>query len=115
MSLLDTGREVVTVYPMVKSTDPDGNEIWGPSETGVDVRASVQPISSDEAAVNGQQVSTVYRVRPVRSSPVPVGPWAKVVWDGREWDVVGEPARHNSSPATRRVTFQIRGSTPKGT
>ncbi|WP_054050722.1 head-tail adaptor protein [Alloactinosynnema sp. L-07] len=108
MSLLDGGRETVTIFAMVDTVDPDGNTVRKPSATGVAVAASVQPIASTEPAVAGQQTVTTYRVRCNRNQLVPVGPWAQVAWRGRDWDVDGEPARYTGSTATAHVAFRIR-------
>ncbi len=110
MSLLDGGRETVTIFPMVDTVDPDGNTVRKPSATGVSVLASVQPITtspSAEIAVAGQQTVTMYRVRCNRNELVPVGPWARVHWRGRDWDVFGEAARYTGSAATAHVSFRI--------
>lgn len=119
MSLLDEGHEEVTIYPMVETTGPDDEKIWraAPDGQGVQIMASVQAIGNDkpdEPAGGGQQVETVYRVRPNRSETVPVGPWAGVGWDGRRWDVVGDPARHNGSDETAHRVFRIKARKPSG-
>lgn len=119
MSVLDEGRETVIIYPMVETTGPDGEKVWraAPDDQGVPIMASVQPIGndkSDELAVSGQQAATVYRVRPNRDEVVPVGPWSGVGWDGRRWDVVGEPAVHNGSDATAHRAFRISARKAKG-
>lgn len=108
LSLLDLGPELITVYPSVWAQDEDGNFGWRPGSTGHTVRAHVQPISSTEPVVNGQQVTTLVRVIARR---VPAGPWDRVDWDGRIWDVLGEPEQHGDSPATRHnsALMQARG------
>lgn len=115
MSILDRGTDDVLVYPMVKILDPDGNEVWQPAEEPVTVRASLQPVTSADALVSGQQVDTVYRVRPVRGTDIPFGAWDRVEWDGRTWDVMGDPTRRNASPRTRRTVFHIRTRDARGT
>ena len=111
MSLLNKGRETVVIFPMIQVDDGYGGKTWKPSPTGTAVRASVQPVNSeasDELAVSGQSVETVYRVRTVRHSGAPVGPWARVRWLDRDWDVVGEPDRQNGSETTTHSVFRIR-------
>lgn len=113
MSLLDTGRETVTVYPQVMVTDSDGTDLQVPSTVGVTGLASVQPQSIranpvGEAAVIGQQLTTTYRLRLARGFPISLGPWAKVEWRGRDWDVVGEPQRSNGSDTTAHIVALIR-------
>ncbi len=101
MSLLDHGPDEVVVYPEDEITDERGNTVYEPSATGVVVRGRVQPVRSDDAAVTGQEVATVYRLT---ARTAPLGAWARVVWDDREWDLVGEPLWSNGSPRTRHVT-----------
>ncbi|NGO71452.1 phage head completion protein [Streptomyces boncukensis] len=105
MSLLDTGNETITVYPQEQTTDDRGNTVWRPSTTGVPVRCRVQPVDSDEPAVPGQATETTYRVI---ARDAPLGPWVRVEWNGRTWDVIGEPRRYNGSPATRHIDALIR-------
>lgn len=118
MSLLDEGREDVTIYPMVETTGPDGEKVWraAPDNQGVAIMASVQPIGNDKSdeSASDQQANTVYRVRPNRDETVPVGPWAGVGWDGRRWDVVGEAATQNGSEATAHRAFRISARKAKG-
>lgn len=116
MSLLDSGTEVVTIYPQVDGEDPDGNKVSGPAATGTPVTCSVQPVRGEKDTVLGQRTAEVYRVRPNRFEVVPVGPWAKVSWGGTDWDVELPPLRHNGSDATRHVVFFIksrRGARPQ--
>jgi head-tail adaptor len=108
VSLLDAGREEVTVFPQVSTVDPSGNTVFKPAVTGVVVLASVQPISSTEPSVAGQETVATYRVRVNRRQAVPLGPWSKVLWDGRSWDLDGEPARYTGSAATEHVSFRIK-------
>lgn len=108
MSILDRGNADIIVYPQELTTDSFGNPRWAPSETGVQIRAMVWAIATAEAALLSRETGEAYRVRPVRGEPVPVGPWATVEWDGREWDVHGETVSHERGSGTRRTTFTIR-------
>lgn len=105
MSLLDHGPDVVDIWPQVESVDDRGNVVQLPAPAPVRVHARVQPVSSDDLAVAGQQVTTVYRLI---TRDAPLGPWARVEWAGRQWDVAGEPLRSAGSPATRHVTALLR-------
>ncbi|OLT27792.1 hypothetical protein BJF83_17320 [Nocardiopsis sp. CNR-923] len=105
MSLLDWGPEEVDVYPQVDGTDPDGNPVRGPSDTPTKVYARVQPVTSTDVIAAGQQTTTRYRMI---TRDAPVGAWARVVWDGRDWDVEGEPLWRNGSSRTRHVTAILR-------
>lgn len=119
VSLLDEGDQDVTIYPMIQTDGPDGEKVWraAPDNQGVPILASVQPIGNDkpdEPSGGGQQVDTVYRVRPNRDESVPVGPWAGVGWDGRRWDVVGDPAVHSGSDSTAHRAFRIKARKAAG-
>ncbi|MCU1675339.1 MAG: hypothetical protein JWM93_97 [Frankiales bacterium] len=109
MSLLDAGRDVVTVYVEEASTDAYGTPVRVPSATGVDVIGRVQPVSVSETESTGQAVATVYRFI---ARDMPGGAFARVVWDDREWDLLGEPQRHNGSDATRHVTILLKSRGP---
>lgn len=116
MSILDRGNAEITVYPEVEVIDEDGNVSRQASTVGVTVTAMVWQYEGEvdtlQPLVAGQQVSTIYRVRPVRTAEVPVGPWSRVEWDGRQWDVDGEPNRHQRGTGTKRLTFTMRARTP---
>ncbi|MEO3851752.1 head-tail adaptor protein [Streptomyces sp. B8F3] len=105
MSLLDSGNETITVYPQQLTIDERGNPVWKPSPVGVLVRCRVQPVDTDEEIAAGQATATTYRII---ARTAPLGPWARVEWDGRTWDVVGEARRYNSSRATRHIDALIR-------
>jgi head-tail joining protein len=104
VSLLDTGNEPILVYPQEQTTDDRGNIIWRPSSTPAQVRCRVQPEYTDEPAVAGQVTVTTYRII---TRDAPLGPSARVEWNGRTWDVIGEPRRYNGSPATRHIDALI--------
>ena len=87
MSLLDTGNETILVYPQEQATDDRGNRVWQPAATPVEVRCRVQIDQTTEPTVSGQATTTTYRVI---ARTAPLGPWARVEWRGRAWDVVGE-------------------------
>lgn len=102
MSLLDSGPDVVTVYPdTLTTTDEYGNKIVGPAVAGVTVRGRWQPSTAAESADLGQEASTVYRFI---SRDFPAGPYARVEYDDTDWDVLAEPKRHRGSSTTRHVT-----------
>lgn len=113
MSLLDDGPDTVTVYPEKIVTDSLGNE--GKRVPDLDnpfvlEGVRVQPTSSIELLQDGQRVVTNYSFR-VREFPA--GAFAKATWDGRDWDVVAEPARRNGSSTTRHVTVSLKARKAK--
>lgn len=109
MSLLDLGPDVVTVYAETEITDDYGNRVLVPSDSGVDVRGRCQPSTAEESAVLGQQTSTTYRFL---CRDFPAGPYARVVFDGSDWDVVGEPKKHRGSALTRHSTVWLKERAP---
>jgi len=113
VSLLDRANAQVIVRPQVLGTDSDGNPVWTPSPIGVPLDVMLWPVGATEAAAVGRGTGEVYRLRPARGQRVPLGPWATVVWDGREWDVHGEAARLERGQATRRTVATIHARTKR--
>lgn len=109
MSLL-TGNLSVTVQVEAETTDEYGNVVRSPAGEPVTVPCRVQPVAADETDALGQQVRTVYRLI---AREWPAGAFARVTWDGVEWDVVGEPRRSRGGPATQHVTVLIRARVPE--
>ena len=108
MSLLDKGEQTLDIYPEVLVTDDLGNEEWGPAEEPVRIRASVQPVTSDELSAIGQDLVTTYRVI---ARTAPLGAWARVRWvedGGTWWDVIGRPRRYGMSPRTAHIDADLR-------
>ena len=110
MSLLDRGTDLVKVYPEVAGTDADGNPARVAGAAARTVRGRVQPVDAAESAAEGQAVVTTYRLI-CRSFPA--GAFARVVWDGRDWDVVGEPQRSRGSLRTAHVTVLLQARAPE--
>lgn len=103
MSALDRGPHTVTVYVEEESTDSYGNIILVPSATGVTVRGWAQPSTSYETAQLGQDaVTTVYRFL---SRTFPGGPFATVTFDGRSWEVLGEPRFRDYGTGRHYTTY----------
>lgn len=105
MTLLTRGREKVEIYPEVESVDERGEPIKIPSPTPVELRCIVHPITSNTALAQSRDRVANYRIV-VRDAPF--GKWARLVWRGRDWDIVGEPLYSNASRATRHVSVIIR-------
>lgn len=117
MSLLDRGRETVTVYPEEVYTDPDGNVLRRPSATGITVpNAVVQLLAQSgtssrraEQDNEGLETEEVYRLRLPRSYTGPViGAHGRVVWRGLTWAVIGKERRYNGSSRTGHIDYTIR-------
>ena len=115
MSLLETGRESVIVYPEVVVTDVDGNTITRASNTGIEIRAAVQPMSNSgtsgrraEQDNEGFETEQNYRLRPARSFTQRLGAQSKVQWRGQWWSIVGDHTQYNGSNQTRHTDYVIR-------
>lgn len=102
MSLLDGGRETITVYP-VTGMGADGSPAEGEPVTVEG--CSIQPQSSLAGDSDGYQDATTYRV--IRRS-LPAGPWARVTWKGRDFTVVGEPHHYRGSTRVSHDAATIR-------
>lgn len=110
MSRLDNGPDEVLVYVEVDGTDDDGNPVKVPAATPMKVRGDLQPSTAEEATALGQSLTTLYRFI---ARDFPGGAFARVSARGRDWDVIGEPKRRNSSDATRHVTVWLSARTPE--
>lgn len=105
MSLLDRGSETVVFYP-AGATGADGSPAAG--SVPVTVRCMVQPAASGESVLDNQDGFTVTSQYRVMARSIPAGPWARAVWRGRDWTVVGEVARNQTSPRTTHDVVTIR-------
>lgn len=116
MSLLDRGRETVTVYQEETYTSPDGNPSVRAGSVGVTTaNAVVQLLAQSgtsqrrsEQDNEGFETEEMYRMRLPRSFPFVIGAAARVVWRGLEWSVIGKARRYNSSPRTAHFDYVIR-------
>lgn len=114
MSLLDRGRDTITLFPEKDGTDELGNARRVPDfDAGVTVTGRVQPMTSSEPASEGQVLLTQYRFI---TRDFPAGAYAVAeypVGSGRRWDVIGQPARRNGSERTRHATVTLQAHTPE--
>lgn len=104
--LLDAGQDTIWVYPEVKQRDSRNNLVKVPATEPVRVRATTTYDRSSVAELPGQiDVSVLKCV----TRDAPVGTWARIVYNGQEWDLA-EPARFSPgvSKATRFVSFKLR-------
>lgn len=109
--LLDAGRDVILVYPEVKMRDSRGNLVKIPATTPVEVRATTSVDRSSIAELPGQIEVEVLRCV---TRDAPVGSWARVVYNNKEWDLVSPPRfSPGRSKATKFVSFTLR-SRPTG-
>lgn len=115
MSLLDKGRETVTIYPEVTWTDRDGNIMTGPSSEGTVTKASLQPAAQSGTSARraeqdneGFETETAYRMRLPRSFPFVLQAQSRVEWNGEYWSVIGDAFKFNSSDKTKHFEYTIR-------
>lgn len=94
-------------------TDVYGNALQNPAPSGIPVRGMIQPSSSADMAAEGQVTGEFIRFI---CQSFPGGPWARVTWDNRNWDVVGVPVRRYGfrSLAHVTVTLKARFDRPTG-
>lgn len=109
MSLLDDPRDYVILTPAIVAEDVLGNPgklVPDPDpDNKVPRWGRVQPSSSTMVDADGQVVSTFYVFR---CRDFPAGVYSTCNWDGRDWDVQGEPARHNGSDTTKHATITFK-------
>lgn len=100
------------IYPQIVTEDDRGNDVTIASDTPVEIRVTTKEGRSSTAELPGN-VSA--RVVEVFTRSAPVGPWARVYYDGEYWDVAIPPRFiAGMSRATRGVTFSIRSRNKVG-
>lgn len=111
--LLDAGTSTIWVYPEVAMRDSRNNLVKIPSDTPVKLQATTSYDRSSIAELPGQiDVSVIKCV----TRDAPVGSWARVIYDGREWDLAAPPRfSPGMSRATRFVSFTLRSRPGKAT
>ena len=104
--LLDRGSSIIYVYPEVEVVNARGDTIQVPADVPVPVRVSTSKDRNATAELPGQVDVKIIRCV---ARDAPVGAWARVVYDGEEWDIAAPPHfSEGVSKATRNVTFTIR-------
>ena len=104
--LLDAGTDIILVYPEVKMRDSRGNLVKVPSDKAVTVRATTSFDRSSMAELPGQVDLSVIKCV---TRDAPVGSWARIEYDGREWDLASPPRfSPGMSKSTAFVSFTIR-------
>lgn len=115
MSLLDTGREDIIIYPEEVVEDSDGNTRTQPSKTGIPAKARLQVqgqsgTSSRRAEQDNEGFTTekVYRMRLPRSFPFVLGAQSQIEWRGERWAVFGDASFYNGSRRTAHLGYTIK-------
>lgn len=104
MTLLDHGPHTVTVYPQEPYTDSYGNQTHRPAETGVVVTGcTVTPVTSSRDPLSDRRLLGGIRLL---ARYAPLGPWARVEWDGRSY-AVEVVHRHTASAATSHTVATL--------
>lgn len=104
--LFDRGRATIYIYPEIVEFNNRGIPLARPADTPVAVRATIVEDRSSNAELPGQVSARVVRCT-TRSAPV--GPWARVFYDGEDWDVAFPPhVSEGMSKATAHVEFTLR-------
>ena len=100
--------QLATVYKQIQKTDNRGSKQFTvDTDNPVEVHAAFIPQRSARAEVPGQQHINVTRMI-VRHGIPDVSLWARVVWAGKEWDVVTPPAYHHGTRHTRHWSMDLR-------
>jgi hypothetical protein len=106
VTILDNGRETITVFPEERTTDSHGNPIWRPSSTGIEVHGvTITPRASRDRRTGELRPGRQYHLL---ARDAPLGPWSLVEWNGLSLAVVDGPLRYTASPATRHVSAILR-------
>jgi hypothetical protein len=107
VSIVDRGGQDVQFYRETETVDGDGNPVKVPSTTPVVVSGRIQPaIGSVRFPGDASTVRFITR-------DVPEGSFSRVVFEGRDYDLLGEPQRQRGSSRTAHVTLLLRPRVPE--
>ena len=110
--LLDRGREFILVYPEETVTNSRGTPTKQPSATPVRVRVTTRSDRSQVADLPGQIDTEAVKCI---ARTAPVGTWARIVYQDKEWDLAVPPRwAAGMTRATRHVEFTIRSRSGLG-
>lgn len=104
--LLDRGRALLEIYPEVTVTNSRGDHVQVPSDKPVKIRVTMAKDRNSAAELPGQVDVKVIKCM---ARAAPVGTWARIVYEGEEWDLAAPP--HHGvgvSKNTSAVSFIIR-------
>lgn len=104
--LLDRGTSTILVFPEVDVFNSRGDLLKVPSEVGIPVRVSMSKDRNASAELPGQVDVKVIKCI---ARAVPAGSWARVEYNGEEWDLAAPPHFGNGvSKNTIGVSFLLR-------
>lgn len=120
MSLLDRGRETVTIYHAEQFVSGrDQNILYRASETDVDVvsdcvvQLAAQSGTSARRAEQldeGYSTEQMYRLRLPRRYTRIIHPASEIEWRGERWYIFGHAKIYNGAPRTAHIDYTIRRS-----
>lgn len=110
MSTLDALPHVLAVYPEVDTTDERGNPVRAPANSPVMVPAAVHFRTAQESFDLGQDTRTMAKVF---ARTFPAGAFSRIEWEGRTWDVVGEPKRFGRTEHVAHIEIEIVARDPQ--
>lgn len=91
----------------VDQLDDYGNPVRVPGPPGAEVPAYVQPVDTSEDVTDGQVRVTRLKVF-VGPDVADLDAWSHLLWDGREWELVGDPARHDTPAGEHHRVLTVR-------
>jgi hypothetical protein len=95
------------VFPEERIIDSRGNPVWRPSSAGVVVHGvTITPRASGNRRTGELRHGRQYHLL---ARDAPLGPWARVEWNGLSLAVIDGPRRYTVSPQTRHVSAILRG------
>lgn len=104
--LLDRGTATILVFPEVDVINNRGDLLKVPSSVGVPVRVSMSKDRNASAELPGQVDVKIIKCI---ARAVPAGSWARVEYNGEEWDLAAPP--HFGTGVSRNtvgVSFTLR-------
>lgn len=104
--LLDRGTSTILVFPEVEVINKRGDLLKVPSDVGIPIRVSMSKDRNASAELPGQV--DVKIIKCIARS-VPAGSWARIEYNGEEWDLAAPPHFGNGvSKNTVGVSFTLR-------
>ena len=109
MSVQRKRGQMIKYWLSVETTNLRGDKVDRALDGPYETRAWVIPQRSSRAEVPGQQEINVFRLGVDASLNIDL--WARIEWQGGEWDIVSPPALRFGTRHTRHKTVDIRRRT----
>ncbi|WP_213816229.1 hypothetical protein [Glaciihabitans sp. dw_435] len=109
MGILDNGPHNVIVQLRKNEPDPvRGKLVLTATGEPIPMKGvSVQPLSSEDRIALGGAVKTTDTVSKITSRTWPGAALSLVIYDGYEWDTIGDPLHMGMSPRTEHWETRI--------